>query len=134
MQALPTKSSYIEKPVICKKCLDDVKMAFDFKSTCLFTEELVISFARDQQTSHFELKDIYKEHKSLDYNIVELLICRYCVGSLVNYLKFETVCATTEETITKYCGQIDTNDQDPVELNGMFCNENECENEVEHRN
>ncbi|KAJ8976275.1 hypothetical protein NQ317_001914 [Molorchus minor] len=159
------------KPVICKKCVDDVKMAFDFKSTCLFTEELVISFAWDQQTFHFELKDIYKEHKSLvtandsvcrfcltcsetsnflsldimkeeglvsqemldfylpeiDYNIVELLVCRSCVRSLVNYLKFVTVCATTEETIIKYCGQIDINDQDPVELNGMFRNENESE-------
>ncbi|KAJ8976289.1 hypothetical protein NQ317_001928 [Molorchus minor] len=62
-----------------------------------------------------------------DYNIVEPLICRSCVGSLVNYLKFVTVCATTEETITKHCGQIDTNDQDLVESNGMFCNENECE-------
>ncbi|KAJ8976290.1 hypothetical protein NQ317_001929 [Molorchus minor] len=66
-----------EKPGICKKCVDDVKMAFDFKSTCLFTEELVISFARDQQTSHFELKDIYKEHQSLV--TANDSVCRFCL-------------------------------------------------------
>ncbi|KAJ8968239.1 hypothetical protein NQ317_011355 [Molorchus minor] len=62
-----------------------------------------------------------------DYNNVELLICRSCVGPLASYLKFVTVCATTEEKITKYCEQIDTNGQDLVELNHvrLFYNENE---------
>ncbi|KAJ8973240.1 hypothetical protein NQ317_004150 [Molorchus minor] len=29
-----------DEPVVCKNCSRSVKMAFDFKSTCLFTEEL----------------------------------------------------------------------------------------------
>ncbi|KAJ8951971.1 hypothetical protein NQ317_006436 [Molorchus minor] len=64
----------------------------------------------------------------LDYNIVELLVCRPCVGSLVSFLKFATVCATTEETITKNYRRIHSNSQDLVELNRMFCkeNKNEC--------
>ncbi|KAJ8976273.1 hypothetical protein NQ317_001912 [Molorchus minor] len=160
-----------DEPVMCKNCSRSVKMAFDFKSTCLFTEELVMLFARHQQTSHFHLKDVYKELKSLvtandsvcrfcmtcsetsnflcldvmkeeglvsqkmldlylpeiDYNILELLVCRPCVRSLVSYLKFATVCATTEETITKNYGRIHTNSQDLVALNRMFCKKNKDE-------
>ncbi|KAJ8968231.1 hypothetical protein NQ317_011347 [Molorchus minor] len=168
-----------DEPVMCKNCSRSVKMAFDFKSTCLFTEELVMLFARDQQTSHFHLKDVYKELKSLvtandsvcrfcmtcsetsnflcldvmkeeglvsqkmldlylpeieEYSSVittssSCWFCRPCVGSLVSYLKFATVCATTEETISKNYGRIHTNSQDLVALNRMFSkeNKNECE-------
>ncbi|KAJ8968236.1 hypothetical protein NQ317_011352 [Molorchus minor] len=54
-------------------------------------------------------------------------VCRSCVGQLPIYLNFATVCETTEEEITKYCRQIDTNGHDLVELNHvrMFCNKNE---------
>ncbi|KAJ8976284.1 hypothetical protein NQ317_001923 [Molorchus minor] len=64
-----------------------------------------------------------------DHDIVELMACKSCMGSLARYLRFATVCATTEEKITKYCRQIDTNGQDPLELNQvrMFCNQNESE-------
>ncbi|KAJ8976286.1 hypothetical protein NQ317_001925 [Molorchus minor] len=62
-----------------------------------------------------------------DYNIVELMVCRSCVRPFAGYLKFAKVCVTTEEKITKYREQIDTNGQYLVELNHvqMFCNENE---------
>ncbi|KAJ8976272.1 hypothetical protein NQ317_001911 [Molorchus minor] len=162
-----------DEPVMCKNCSRSVEMAFDFKSTCLFNGRTCYVVCSDQQTSHFHLKDVYKELKSLvtandsvcrfcmtcsetsnflcldvmkeeglvsqkmldlylpeiDYNIVELLVCRSCVGSLVSYLKFATVCATTEETITENHERIHTNSQDLVALNRMFCkeNKNECE-------
>ncbi|KAJ8976267.1 hypothetical protein NQ317_001906 [Molorchus minor] len=66
-----------DEPVMCKHCSRSVKMAFDFKSTCLFTEELVMLFARDRQTSHFRLKDVYKEHKSLV--TANDSVCRFCM-------------------------------------------------------
>ncbi|KAJ8968238.1 hypothetical protein NQ317_011354 [Molorchus minor] len=64
-----------------------------------------------------------------DHDIAQLMVCKSCVGQLPIYLKFTTVCETTEETITKYCGQMDTNGQDLLELNRvwMFCNQNESE-------
>ncbi|KAJ8975179.1 hypothetical protein NQ317_001828 [Molorchus minor] len=48
-------------------------------------------------------------------------------GPLARYLQFATVCATTEEKITKYREQIESNGQDLVELNRArkFCYDNE---------
>ncbi|KAJ8983723.1 hypothetical protein NQ317_009159 [Molorchus minor] len=66
-----------EEPVMCRSCARLVKMAFGFKSTCLFTEELVMSFARDQDTSNFYLKDVYKEYKSLI--TANDSVCRFCM-------------------------------------------------------
>ncbi|KAJ8983726.1 hypothetical protein NQ317_009162 [Molorchus minor] len=68
---------------------------------------------------------------SLDFNIVELMVCRSCVGSLVGYLTFATACATTEKKITKYCLRENFNGKELVDLNHvrMICKatENECE-------
>ncbi|KAJ8973239.1 hypothetical protein NQ317_004149 [Molorchus minor] len=64
----------------------------------------------------------------IDYNIVKLLVCRPCVGSLVSYLKFATVCATTEETIGKILA--DTYQQSRssgVKPDVSKKNRNECE-------
>ncbi|KAJ8951972.1 hypothetical protein NQ317_006437 [Molorchus minor] len=45
-----------DEPVMCKHCSRSPKMAFDFKSTCLFTEELVMLFARGQANFPFSLE------------------------------------------------------------------------------
>ncbi|KAJ8983721.1 hypothetical protein NQ317_009157, partial [Molorchus minor] len=66
-----------KEPVMCKSCAHDVEMAFGFKSTCLFTEELVMLFARDQHTSQFKLRDVFKEHKSLI--TANDSVCRFCM-------------------------------------------------------
>ncbi|KAJ8968237.1 hypothetical protein NQ317_011353 [Molorchus minor] len=51
--------------------------------------------------------------------------------SLAIYLKFARVCASTEEYITKYCGQISTNRQDLVDLNHVrMYKQNENEREI----
>ncbi|KAJ8977131.1 hypothetical protein NQ317_011667 [Molorchus minor] len=69
--------SISKEPVMCKSCARNVKMAFGFKSTCLYTEELVMSFACDQHTSHFYLKEVYKELKSLI--TANDSVCRFCM-------------------------------------------------------
>ncbi|KAJ8968234.1 hypothetical protein NQ317_011350 [Molorchus minor] len=64
-----------------------------------------------------------------EHKIAELMVCRACLGSLAGYLKFATICVTTEDKITKYCKQIDTIGQDLVELNHVrtFCNDNKSD-------
>ncbi|KAJ8968211.1 hypothetical protein NQ317_017731 [Molorchus minor] len=96
--------------------------------TCSETSNfLSLNIMKEKGLVTQKMLDLYLPE--IDYNIVEALVCSSCVGSLVSYLKLATVCAATEEKITKYCGQIDTNGsgQDLVDLNRMFCKENENE-------
>ncbi|KAJ8963560.1 hypothetical protein NQ317_000666 [Molorchus minor] len=71
-----------------------------------------------------EMLDLYLPE--MDYNIVELMVCRSCVTSLVSYLTFAWACVTTEEKI-KYYWQQNSNGRELVDLNHVqiFCKENE---------
>ncbi|KAJ8973955.1 hypothetical protein NQ317_001361 [Molorchus minor] len=53
------------------------KKAFDFKSTCICTEELVVSFTNTEHATHFYMKEIYKENKELV--TANDNVCRFCM-------------------------------------------------------
>ncbi|KAJ8952839.1 hypothetical protein NQ317_015946 [Molorchus minor] len=139
--------------MVCRSCLRSLTMYLKFATVCATTEKYITKYCGQINTNSQTLVELnhvrmFKENENEgeilrkvplseiigkhyqpmenneDYNIAEL-ICRSCVGPLTSYLKFATVCVTTEEKIIKYCEQIDANGQGLVELNcvRMFCNE-----------
>ncbi|KAJ8976283.1 hypothetical protein NQ317_001922 [Molorchus minor] len=137
--------------LICRSCVGPLVSYLKFAAICASTEEKITKYcgqidtnSQDVKLNHVRMykdneneREILLKKRTLSGNtennenndIAQIMVCKSCVGQLPIYLKFATVCETTEEKITKYCGQMDTNGQDLLELNRvwMFCNQNESE-------
>ncbi|KAJ8973324.1 hypothetical protein NQ317_017339 [Molorchus minor] len=126
----------------CRACAKHFVNYSTFAASCEITEERIRYWQENSNSrelmdlnhvrvfckeNNYEIAGCPRMGLAKDYNNVELMTCRSCVTSLVSYLKFEKVCAKTEEKI-KYW-QDNRNSTERVKLNSVriFCEENEHE-------
>ncbi|KAJ8968213.1 hypothetical protein NQ317_017733 [Molorchus minor] len=125
-----------ENPAICRNCTDLAWRAFTFKSKCISTEEIILSYAVVKKVASLDMKWIYNtkiacEVTENDYvpkqvgtvssrnisdafvleefDIIRPVVCVPCVDLLTNYFKFAFTSASVEEIINEYCQQEGTN-------------------------
>ncbi|KAJ8973316.1 hypothetical protein NQ317_019187 [Molorchus minor] len=102
--------SITERAVLCSDCSENSHRFFQFKSNCLSTEELIVSFAITENTGIIDVKDVYnKENDSiLD---VDYVVCRLCINSMKkNFTTLEVAKAEhpiLEEMLPKCLPEVD---------------------------
>ncbi|XP_018575873.1 zinc finger protein 729-like [Anoplophora glabripennis] len=70
------------KQVICNVCSLEVLEAFKFKSTCLYTHNIIISYMDDGTGCSVDLREIYAKEKGIEQLIDtsdEHKVCRFCM-------------------------------------------------------
>ncbi|KAJ8957836.1 hypothetical protein NQ318_001832 [Aromia moschata] len=72
--------SITQRPVMCKRCARNLDNAFEFKNTCLQTEEIIAAFAALSNTTVLDLKEVYlSENTGTDSETDAGSICRFCL-------------------------------------------------------
>ncbi|KAJ8913718.1 hypothetical protein NQ315_007435 [Exocentrus adspersus] len=70
--------------VMCKSCSNKVKVLFDFKAACLYTEDFITPFVDEEAKNRIELKELFLKEKGYDGELAFILcnksLCRLCMG------------------------------------------------------
>ncbi|KAJ8970531.1 hypothetical protein NQ317_015797 [Molorchus minor] len=104
-----------ENPVICRNCEELVWRAFSFKSTCISTEEIILSHAVAKDVTSLDMKWIY--HMEMACEVTENSnVCRFCMGYLEegNYLYLEDIKCLSENKLRRFLPEIEFNTIEPV--------------------
>ncbi|KAJ8970529.1 hypothetical protein NQ317_015795 [Molorchus minor] len=124
---------------MCKNCAELIRRAFTFKTTCISTEEIILSHAVAKDATSFDMRWVYHEEKAceegnytclesvkasakglpeytlehflpeIDFDIVRPVVCKTCEELLTKYFKFTSTSHNIEEQINKYSKQEGTN-------------------------
>ncbi|KAJ8929479.1 hypothetical protein NQ314_017829, partial [Rhamnusium bicolor] len=73
-----------KEPVMCTNCAEIIQNCFEFKSTCLYTHNYIVSFVNEKENSKLDLREIYlckKGHEDIDVSKADT-ICGFCMNVL----------------------------------------------------
>ncbi|KAJ8975082.1 hypothetical protein NQ317_011034 [Molorchus minor] len=81
-----------ENPVICRNCADLAWRAFTFKSRCISTEDIILSYADAEGVTSLDMKWIY--HTGMACEVAKNInVCRFCMTCIEegDYLCLENI-------------------------------------------
>ncbi|KAJ8975076.1 hypothetical protein NQ317_011028 [Molorchus minor] len=90
--ALKYNFAVSENPVICRNCADLAWRAFTFKSRCISTEDIILSYADAKGVTSLDMKWIYHTEMACEVgrNINVCRFCMTCIGE-GDYLCLENI-------------------------------------------
>ncbi|KAJ8927039.1 hypothetical protein NQ314_020540, partial [Rhamnusium bicolor] len=100
-----------KESAMCRSCAENLEKSFEFKATCLYTEDYIVPFLRSKKETKLDLRKVYMNQKknlrSVDISR-DQKICRLCLD-LVTSECFTSLSEIKNDMLKKHMPELVSN-------------------------